>query len=103
MSLASDSRFGTLCAVLAAVLFGASTPVSKFLLGHIQPTLLAGLLYLGSGIGLSAWRLAARVLRPGKISPEAPLRRQHWPWLSLAILFGGILGPVLLLLDSRPP
>ena len=44
-------------ALLAAVLFGASTPVAKLLVGDVQPLLLAGLLYLGSGIGLSVARL----------------------------------------------
>jgi len=42
-------------AVLAAVLFGASTPFSKILLSKTQPVLLAGLLYLGSGVGLAVW------------------------------------------------
>jgi hypothetical protein len=38
-------------AVAAAVLFGASTPFAKLLLGQLPPVLLAGLLYLGSGLG----------------------------------------------------
>lgn len=37
----------------AAVLFGASTPLAKSLTGAISPLLLAGLLYLGSGVGLA--------------------------------------------------
>src|ERR1700692_1370999 len=40
-------------AVLAAVLFGGSAPFAKLLLGGISPVLLAGLLYLGSGLGLT--------------------------------------------------
>jgi len=40
-------------ALAAAVLFGASTPLSKVLLGKIDPILLAGLLYIGSGSGLA--------------------------------------------------
>ena len=39
-------------ALLAAALFGASTPFAKLLVGNLPPILLAGLLYLGSGIGL---------------------------------------------------
>jgi hypothetical protein len=42
-------------ALIAAILFGASTPLSKVLLGQVDPILLAGLLYLGSGIGLALW------------------------------------------------
>ena len=38
-------------ALLAAALFGASTPFAKLLVGEMSPWLLAGLLYLGSGLG----------------------------------------------------
>jgi drug/metabolite transporter (DMT)-like permease len=79
--------------MLAAGLFGASTPLAKLLLGEIPPLLLAGLLYLGSGLGLGLFVL---VRRPG--SHEASLSRPDLPWLSGAVLFGGVLGPVLLLL-----
>lgn len=44
-------------ALLAAALFGASTPFAKLLSGELPPVLLAGLLYLGSGIGISLFRL----------------------------------------------
>ena len=40
-------------ALLAAVLFGASTPLAKALLGSVDPWMLAGLLYLGAGVGLA--------------------------------------------------
>jgi len=80
-------------ALAAAALFGASTPFSKVLVGHTSPILLAGLLYLGSGIGLTAARLVRdRGWRP------ADLSRREWPWLLGAIGFGGVLGPVLLML-----
>jgi drug/metabolite transporter (DMT)-like permease len=61
-----STHSGILFALLSAVLFGASTPLAKALLGEVSPWLLAGLLYLGSGIGLgvvrSVSRLAAVVL-----------------------------------------
>jgi drug/metabolite transporter (DMT)-like permease len=83
----------------AALLFGASTPLAKLLVGTTQPLLLAGLLYLGSGLGL-AILLAVRVLRSkaGRATP-ASLRipRMDAPWLAGAILFGGVLGPALLM------
>lgn len=81
-----------LYALLAAALFGASTPFAKLLVGHLQPMLLAGLLYLGSGLGLFALRLARD--RGWKSSD---LSRKEWPWLLGAILFGGVLGPVALM------
>ena len=55
---------GIVYALLAAALFGASTPFAKRLVGDVQPLMLAGLLYLGSGLGLSMMlglrKLAAR-------------------------------------------
>ncbi|MBW3621956.1 MAG: EamA family transporter [Armatimonadetes bacterium] len=82
-------------ALLSAVLFGAGTPFAKLLLGSVPPALLAGLLYLGSGIGLSLLLIfrQARRSAPG----EARLSRSDLPWLGGAILFGGVLGPVLLM------
>src|SRR5450432_727886 len=84
-------------ALAAAALFGASTPFSKLLLGSVHPWLLAGLLYLGSGCGLSLWLLLASRLT-GKDSKEASLKRADLPWLAGAILFGGVVGPLLLML-----
>ena len=83
-------------ALLSAALFGASTPAAKGLLGAVSPWLLAGLLYLGSGLGLGAVLLARRVLRLG--SGEAPIWAGDLPWLAGAVLFGGGVGPVLLML-----
>ncbi|HEU4698370.1 MAG TPA: DMT family transporter, partial [Gemmatimonadales bacterium] len=92
-------------ALLAAVLFGASAPAAKGLLGGVAPQLLAGLLYLGSGTGLLlVWTLRRRGLAPGGAAAEAPLGRPDLPWLAGAILSGGVLGPLLLLLGlARTP
>ncbi len=82
-------------ALAAAILFGLSAPAAKLLAGTVDPWLLAGLLYLGSGIGLALCRLAQRLL--GRVGSEAPLGRQDLPWLGGAIAVGGIVGPVLLM------
>src|SRR5215470_12676396 len=86
---------GAVLALGSAFLFGASTPVAKLLLGITDPLLLAGLLYLGSGTGLALVRIADRSLGLGR--SEAPLRARDLPWLSAIVLFGGILGPALLM------
>ncbi|MEP6634662.1 MAG: DMT family transporter [Luteimonas sp.] len=83
-------------ALLAALLFGVSTPLAKLLVADIAPMLLAGLLYAGSGLGLGLWLLIRR-LRPRESDAEASLQRRDIPWLSGAVLFGGVLGPVLLM------
>lgn len=79
-------------AIVAAVLFGASTPLAKLLVGDVSPVLLGGLLYLGSGVGLGLFRmLRDRGWKPSGIQARA------WPWLLGAIFFGGVLGPVALM------
>ncbi|WP_103733611.1 DMT family transporter [Pseudomonas sp. GZJR-8] len=79
-------------ALVAAALFGASTPLAKSLGLGLSPILLAGLLYLGSGIGLAGVRLIRdRGWEPTGLTPS------QWPWLLGAIAFGGILGPVALM------
>ena len=86
---------GIIQALAAAILFGISTPRAKALTGATSPLILAGLLYLGSGLGLTAWRGLRRL--SGKPADAAPLLRQDFPWLAGAVLAGGILAPVLLM------
>jgi len=86
---------GVPLALASAVLFGASAPLSKLLLGSVNPWLLAGLLYLGAGFGLAVVHLARNAV--GLPAVEAPLRRGDLPWLAAVVAFGGVLGPVLLM------
>src|SRR5919199_3259559 len=90
-------------ALTAALLFGVSAPFAKLLLRGAAPQLLAGLLYLGSGAGLLlAWLGRRRESRSA--SREAPLTRRDLPWLAGAIAFGGVLGPLLLMVGlTRMP
>ena len=99
MSARTD-RKGPAYALLAAALFGASTPISKILLGQTQPILLAALLYLGSGVGLTVW-LTLRRLFTFQQPREAGLQVKDLPWLGSAIISGGIIGPILLLIGLR--
>jgi drug/metabolite transporter (DMT)-like permease len=90
---------GILSALAAAVLFGASTPIAKTLVGEIPPVLLAGLLYAGSGLGLAVGLLLRRLARSRTTAtPLAWPRGPDLGWLAGAILVGGVLGPVLLML-----
>lgn len=91
----ADRRTGPWLALGAALLFGLSAPAAKLLAGALDPWLLAGLLYLGSGIGLGLYRLGRRAL--GHVTAEAPLGRRDLPWLAGAIVMGGVVGPVLLM------
>lgn len=90
---------GVFYALMAAALFGASTPFAKTLVGQVHPVTLAGLLYLGSGIGLLVWFvIRAMVTKKDPQSDIAPLTRPDLPWLAGAIAAGGIVGPLLLML-----
>jgi drug/metabolite transporter (DMT)-like permease len=82
-------------ALLSAALFGASTPAAKWLVGDLGPWLLAGVLYLGSGAGLTTVLLSRRLL--SLRAEEAPIRAPDLPWLAGAVVFGGAIGPVLLM------
>ena len=96
MSAGPRGRNGAVCrtpilwCLLAAVLFGAATPASKTLLGTLPPITLAGLLYLGA---------ACAVLPFSFQGGSAELRRDRANLGRLlgAVLLGGAVGPVLLL------
>lgn len=75
-----DGRRGAFYGLLAAALFGLSASVAKRLLGEVSPQILAGLLYLGAGLGLSAWRLVR------------PSSEEDLPTLAAVVLAGGVLG-----------
>ena len=81
---------------MSAVLFGASTPLAKIAVSSADPIVVAGLLYLGSGIGLAV----LRTVRAESLTrrTETPLSRADLPWLAGATLAGGVVGPTLLLL-----
>ncbi|MGA8785582.1 MAG: DMT family transporter [Polaromonas sp.] len=81
---------GVLAALGSAFLFGAGTPLAKWLLGQMSPWMLAGLLYLGSGIGLGLYRWWRGAVRPR-------LNRSEMGWLLAAVLCGGAIAPVLLM------
>ncbi|MDZ4833770.1 MAG: DMT family transporter [Candidatus Melainabacteria bacterium] len=85
---------GVTYGLLSALLFGLSTPFAKVLVGTVEPMMLAGLLYLGSGLGLSVLWLFNRLRTPERFNP---IKKKELPYLMGAIAFGGVLSPVLLM------
>jgi drug/metabolite transporter (DMT)-like permease len=83
-------------ALLAAVLFGASAPFAKILLGNIAPIPLAGLLYLGSGLSL----LIFKIVKKDK-HRDTKINKADIKWLLGAIIAGGILAPIVLLFSLQ--
>lgn len=90
-------RIGVGSAVLAAVLFGASTPAVKVLTVDVGANAGAALLYLGSGVGLLLL-LGLKAIRGIVIAPIPPAARWRF---ALAIVAGGVVAPVLLLMGLR--
>lgn len=88
----TKSRSGSFFALATALCFGISVPLSKLLLDEISPWMLAGILYLGGGIGL----LPIYYLRNLQSPPKDSLRRKDWGWLGVSIFAGGVTAPVLL-------
>ncbi len=86
-------RRGIAAAMLAALAFALTIPITKVVIAGTSPWLLAGILYLGSGLGLTVSLLASR--RPWSVP------RQDAPRLLGAIVCGGVIAPVLLLLGLR--
>lgn len=92
----SGSTLALTAALASAVLFGATTPIAKELLSGVSPLMIAGLLYLGSGVGVAVvWLAQDRGRAP------IGLLRTDWMWLAGATLAGGILAPVLLMTGLR--
>lgn len=98
-----NKRLPILQAFLAALLFGASAPLSKYLLGSIDPIPLAGLLYLGSGIGALLLQYLQK-LASGQNSVEPKLSKADIPWMAGAVIAGGIAAPIVLMtsLNTTP-
>jgi drug/metabolite transporter (DMT)-like permease len=86
-------------ALLAALFFGASAPIAKLLLGdNIAPIYLAAFLYLGSGTGTFLVKLTQR-MRAKDV--EADIKAPDVKWLAGAIISGGILAPIILMVSLQ--
>lgn len=88
----SKQMHAILLAVLAAVFYAVSTPLSKALLNYIGPTMLAAYLYLGAGIGISAVFL----FRRRKIGEIRKLEKSDLPY-TIGMIALDILAPILLM------
>lgn len=84
---------GAVYGLAAAALFGLSAPIAKLLVDEVSPQVLAGLLYLGAGAGLSLYGALFR-----RTTREAPLRRSDALPLAGVVIAGGLIGPVLMLI-----
>jgi drug/metabolite transporter (DMT)-like permease len=97
MSQARVTLSGAAAGLAAAILFGLSAPCAKLLLPNSGPLVLAGLLYLGAGLGLLAYAFLAHGRASQRSVREAALRLEDGPLLAGVVVMGGIVGPLLML------
>lgn len=78
-------------AILAAALYALNAPISKLLLGQIPSTMMAGLLYLGAGIGMFVMEKIT------KNKQEQPLTKKELPF-TIAMVVLDIAAPIFLMI-----
>jgi drug/metabolite transporter (DMT)-like permease len=97
----SDTVLGAAAGLGSAALFGISAPIAKLLLPRVDPWVLAGLLYLGAGLGLTLIRVAQSVAGTPGLARRERLQRRDMPLLVSIAVIGGGVGPVLILVGLR--
>ena len=90
-----EMRKGIIMAILAAVLYAVSSPFSKVLLNEMPPTLMAGFLYLGAGVGMSLIAVSRRVRQVE--NTEIHLRKAELPYTVSMVLLD-IAAPIGMLI-----
>ena len=88
-------RKGIIMAILAAVLYAVSSPFSKILLNEMPPTLMAGFLYLGAGVGMSLIAVSRRVRQVE--NTEIHLSKAEMPY-TVAMILLDIAAPICMLI-----
>lgn len=88
------TKRGIFLAVLAAALYAINAPFSKLLLDFVPPTLMAGLLYLGAGVGMGVVALTRRMR--AQTADERSLTRAELPY-TVAMILLDIAAPICLL------
>ncbi len=82
-------------AILAAALYALNAPVSKLLLQNVSPTMMAGFLYLGAGIGMATISLVRSKTGHGK--REMRLTKKDLPY-TLGMVVLDIAAPIFLMI-----
>ena len=90
-----NKSIGIVLAVLAAALYAINSPFSKLLLEYIPPTLMAGFLYLGAGLGMGVIALIRKVSKRERT--EEKITKADMPY-TLAMIILDIAAPIFLLL-----
>lgn len=89
---------GVFFAILAAGLYAVNSPLSKILLEYMQPTLMAGFLYIGAGTGMSAVALIRKTRRVE--TTESRLTKSELPF-TIAMILLDIFAPICMLIGLK--
>lgn len=85
---------GIIFAVLAAALYAINAPFSKVLLDYVPPTLMAGFLYIGAGIGMVIIAIIRKI--KGVSHKEQGLTKNELPY-TIAMILLDIIAPIYLM------
>ena len=91
----NKKSMATVCAVLAAAFYALNVPLSKVLLQYVGPTMMAAFLYLGAGLGLTAYSSVCGLM--GRTAIREPLTRKELPY-TVAMVVLDIAAPILLMI-----
>ena len=91
----NSKSIATVYAILAAALYAINVPLSKVLLNHVEPTMMASFLYLGAGIGLFLFGIVEKLIGMG--GKKEPLTKKELPY-TIAMVILDIVAPILLML-----
>lgn len=95
MKTEQNIKKGISFAILAAALYAINAPFSKILLNYMPPTLMAGFLYFGAGVGMVVIA-AVRKIQKRELG-EAKLTKAELPY-TIAMIVLDIAAPIFLLL-----
>ena len=90
-----SKSIGIFFAVLAAVLYAINSPFSKLLLDYMPPTLMAGFLYIGAGLGMGVVALSRKINK--KEHTEEKITKSDLPY-TVAMIILDIAAPIFLLI-----
>ena len=94
MKTEANIKKGIAFAILAAALYSINAPFSKLLLGFMPPTLMAGFLYVGAGIGITFIALIRKMKKHE--TKELKLTKSELPY-TIAMIILDIAAPICLL------
>lgn len=94
----TSAKTGIFLAILAAVLYAINSPLSKLLLDFVPSTLMAGLLYIGAGLGMEVIVLIRKAKKTETI--ENKLTKSELPY-TIAMILLDVAAPICLLVGLK--